>query len=62
MILVKTLMSTFFNENVSPLNTDYISPDILVGILKISQKIQSYISILGILIKTFNLLQNSINR
>ena len=27
MIINKTLMSTFFQENVSPLDIDYISPD-----------------------------------
>ena len=54
----------FFHDSVSPLDTDYISLAILVGILKISRKIhsQSYISVLGVLIKTLNLLQNSTNR
>ena len=41
----------FFHDNVSPLDTDYISPDDFSGIFEIS----------GVLINTLNLLQNSTN-
>ena len=34
MIIVKTLMSTFFTTNVFPLDTDYISPDDFSGTFK----------------------------
>ena len=47
----------FFHDNVSPLDTHHIPPDNFSG----NFNSQSYISILGVFIKTLNLLQNSTN-
>ena len=53
----------FFHDNVSPLKTDYISPDDFSGNFKdFTESSFSVLHlILGVLIKTLNLLQNSTN-
>ena len=63
MIIVKTLMSTFFRTMSLPLTQIIFHQTSLVGILKISLKIHSqfYISILGVLIKTFAELYKSLS-
>ena len=54
----------FFHDNVSPLDTDYISQRDFNGNIKDLRKIHSlfYISISGVLLKILNLLENSVNR
>ena len=63
MIIIKTLMSTFFRTMSLPLTQIIFHQTSLVGILKISLKIHSqfYISILGVLIKTFAELYKSLS-
>ena len=63
MIIIKTLMSTFFRTISLPLTQIIFHQTSLVGILKISLKIHSqfYISILGVLIKTFAELYKSLS-